>query len=197
MAILGIPDEDFLRGEVPMTKREVRILILANAQLRADAIVYDIGAGTGSLSIEAARQAAEGHVYAIERKPEGVRIIRANAEKFGVQNLTVTEAEAPDGMESLPPADVILIGGSGQKLSPILDAADGKLKAGGRLVLSCITIQTIAQATAYFRAQQTRYLYQTISVQVNRLRQVGPYDMAQAENPIYLLTAEKRAAADE
>ena len=85
--IIGIPDEDFIRGKVPMTKREIRILTIANAQLEEDSVVCDVGAGTGSLSIESALQAPLGRVYAIERKPEALELIKRNAEKFGVDNL--------------------------------------------------------------------------------------------------------------
>lgn len=192
--LLGIKDSEFLRGDVPMTKEEVRILTIAKARMGAGAIVYDIGAGTGSLTVEAALQSA-GHVYAVERKKEAVRLIHANAEKFGVAPLvSVIEAEAPDGMEDLPPCDAALIGGSGSHLSDILALVDGKLKPGGRIVLNCITVQTLADAIAYFRAHKDGYTYEIIQVQVNRLRAVGRYDMAKAENPICILTAEKQGA---
>ena len=97
--MLGIPDTEFHRGDVPMTKEEVRILTIAKARIRPDAVVYDIGAGTGSLTIEAALQAPKGEVYAIERKPEAVALIHENADVFGVAGrVHVIEAEAPDGM---------------------------------------------------------------------------------------------------
>ena len=116
---LGIADDEFIRGKVPMTKQEIRILTMAKARIGAEDIVYDIGAGTGSLSIEAALQAENGHVYAIERKAEGIALIQQNAEKFGVRNLTVVQHEAPEGMDELPACDVVLIGGSGSILRPV------------------------------------------------------------------------------
>ena len=187
--MLGISDEEFLRGDVPMTKQEVRILTIAKARLHPTDIIYDIGAGTGSLSIEAAHQALKGHVYALERKAEAVALIRANAEKFQTANLTVLEKEAPDGIAELPPCDCVLIGGSGSQLAAILKSVDRKLRSGGRIVLNCITVQTLLSAINYFRAQRVTYSYDTIQVQINRLRQIGPYDMAQAQNPIYILCA--------
>jgi precorrin-6Y C5,15-methyltransferase (decarboxylating) CbiT subunit len=191
--MLGISDEEFLRGDVPMTKREVRIVTIANAQLAEDAVVYDIGAGTGSLTIEAAAQVPHGHVYAIERKDEAVKLIRANLAHFGVEErVTVLAKEAPDGIEKLPPCDAVLIGGSGSHLAAILDAADEKLRPGGRIALNFITVQTLLAAIEWLRAHKAAYTYETIHVQVNRLRQVGPYDMAKAENPIYIVTAEKK-----
>ena len=190
---LGLPDAAFVRGKVPMTKQEIRILTLVKAQIGPRDIVYDIGAGTGSLSIEAARLAPEGHVYAVERKEEAIRLIEANGERFGLENLSVIEAEAPAGLENLPLADAVLIGGSGGHLASILDCVAGKMREGGRLVLNCITVQTLAAALDYLHAHEAVYRYEAIQVQVSRLRRVGPYDMAEAQNPIYIITCTKEA----
>ncbi len=188
---LGLPDAAFVRGKVPMTKQEIRILTLVKAQIGPRDIVYDIGAGTGSLSIEAARLAPEGHVYAVERKEEAIRLIEANGERFGLENLSVIEAEAPAGLENLPLADAVLIGGSGGHLAAILDCVAEKLREGGRLVLNCITVQTLAAALDYLHAHEAVYRYEAIQVQVSRLRRVGPYDMADAQNPVYIITCTK------
>ena len=188
---LGLPDAAFVRGKVPMTKQEIRILTLVKAQIGPRDIVYDIGAGTGSLSIEAARLAREGHVYAVERKEEAIRLIEANGERFGLENLSVIEAEAPAGLENLPLADAVLIGGSGGHLASILDCVAGKMREGGRLVLNCITVQTLAAALDYLHAHEAVYRYEAIQVQVSRLRRVGPYDMADAQNPVYIITCTK------
>ena len=188
---LGLPDAAFVRGKVPMTKQEIRILTLVKAQIGPRDIVYEIGAGTGSLSIEAARLAPEGHVYAVERKEEAIRLIEANGERFGLENLSVIEAEAPAGLENLPLADAVLIGGSGGHLASILDCVAEKLREGGRLVLNCITVQTLAAALDYLHAHEAVYRYEAIQVQVSRLRRVGPYDMADAQNPVYIITCTK------
>ncbi|MCI7064636.1 MAG: precorrin-6Y C5,15-methyltransferase (decarboxylating) subunit CbiT [Mitsuokella jalaludinii] len=188
---LGLPDAAFVRGKVPMTKQEIRILTLVKAQIGPRDIVYDIGAGTGSLSIEAARLAPEGHVYAVERKEEAIRLIEANGERFGLENLSVIEAEAPAGLENLPLADAVLIGGSGGHFASILDCVAGKMREGGRLVLNCITVQTLAAALDYLHAHEAVYRYEAIQVQVSRLRRVGPYDMADAQNPVYIITCTK------
>lgn len=190
---LGLPDAAFVRGKVPMTKQEIRILTLVKAQIGPRDIVYDIGAGTGSLSIEAARLAPEGHVYAVERKEKAIRLIEANGERFGLENLSVIEAEAPAGLENLPLADAVLIGGSGGHLASILDCVAEKLREGGRLVLNCITVQTLAAALDYLHAHEAVYRYEAIQVQVSRLRRVGPYDMADAQNPVYIITCTKEA----
>lgn len=192
MDFLGIADEEFIRQDVPMTKQEIRILSLVKAQIAPDAVVYDIGAGTGSLSIEAARLASKGEVYAIERSSEGINLIRANAANFAVTNMQVIQAEAPDGLADLPEADAILIGGSGSRLPEILETVTPKLKQTGRLVLNCITVQTLMQCIEFMRQHSDIYIYEAIQVQVTRLQQVGTYDMAKANNPIYIVTCWKK-----
>lgn len=189
---LGIPDDSFIRGKIPMTKQEIRILTIAKLCLPEDGVIADIGAGTGSISIEAALQMPKGHVFSIERKQEGIDLIKANSAKFEVNNITVIEAEAPDGMAELPELDAAVIGGSGSKLSPILDLLDRKLKHGARLVLNCVTLQTISQASDWLRKAKEEYIYEIIQVQVNRWDQIGTYDMAKALNPIFILTAVKK-----
>ena len=189
---LGIKDEAFVRGKVPMTKEEIRILTLVKAQIAPDAVVYDIGAGTGSLSIEAARLAPAGHVYAIEKNPEGIGLIAENATKFSVENITVVEGAAPDALAGLPAPDVALIGGSGRRLADILDLIGERLRPNGRIVANAITMQTVAACLDYFHAHAEQYTYEAIQVQINRLERVGSYDMAKALNPIYIITAQRK-----
>jgi len=189
---LGIKDDAFLRGKVPMTKEEIRILTLVKAQITSDAVVYDIGAGTGSLSIEAARLAPQGHVYAIEKNPEGISLIAENAKRFSVENITVVEGTAPGALEGLPALDTALIGGSGRQLADILDIVGERLRPNGRIVANAITIQTVAACLDYFHSHADRYTYEAIQVQISRLERVGPYDMAKALNPIYIITAERK-----
>ena len=177
MRRFNIPDSEFIRGKVPMTKEEIRILTIAKANICPEDVVLDVGAGTGSLSCEAALHAYNGQVYAIERKAEGIELIKANTEKLGIGNIKVIEAEAPEGMEQLPKLNVAIIGGSGSKLAPILDKIDGLLVTGGRIVLNCITIQTLSQCLEYMR-QREDYEYTAVQVQVSRWKQVEPYDMA-------------------
>ena len=188
---LGIEDEAFIRGKAPMTKKEVRILTLAGAKIESTDVVCDIGAGTGSLSIEAALLAKEGHVYAVERKKEAAALIRRNAVKFGVENLTIIESEAPAGLDQLPKRlDAAIIGGTGSRLEEILDVLDERLKPGGFIVINCITVQTLAATLAYMR-KRNDYIYDTVQVQVNRLKKIGPYDMAEAINPVYIISCRK------
>lgn len=189
---LGIRDEEFMRGNVPMTKEEIRILTLVKAQIAPDAVVYDVGAGTGSLSIEAARLAFAGHVYAIEKNPEGIGLIAENAKRFAVENITVVEGAAPDALDGLPALDAALIGGSGRRLADILDIVGARLRSHGRIVANAITMQTVAACLDYFHSHADRYAYEAIQVQISRLERVGSYDMAKALNPIYIITAYRK-----
>ena len=192
MIEIGIRDEEFIRGDVPMTKQEIRILTLAKARIRSRDVVYDIGAGTGSLSIEAARLAPDGYVYAVERNPEAIDLIYQNAEKFGIENLTVMETEAPAGLEHLPEANVVLVGGTGGDMVEILTAVDMSLKSGGRLVINCVTVQSLMACIFFLREHADTYDYEAVQIQANRLEQVGDYDMAKAMNPVYIVTGNKR-----
>lgn len=187
---IGIPDEDFIRGQVPMTKQEVRILTIAKARISEDAVILDIGAGTGSLSIEAALMASKGQVFAIERKAEGVILIKENAAKFAAGNLTVIEGEAPEALDHLPQSDVIFIGGSGKKLPEIIDRADLLLKQQGRLIINCVTVETLAETLKNMK-KRDNYVYDVFQVQITRMDKVGSYHMANALNPISIITCTK------
>ena len=184
-----IDDEQFIRGNVPMTKKEVRILTLAEAQLKVDSVVVDVGAGTGSITIEAAKIARNGKIFAIERKAEAVELIKRNVEKFSVDNVEIICAEAPHGLENLPELDVAIIGGSGGHIEKILDIINQKLKIGGRVVVNAITLQTAAAALEYFRAHG--WNYEAFQVQITRLKKIRAYDMTQALNPVWIIAAEK------
>ena len=187
--MFGIDDEKFLRGNVPMTKQEIRILTLAKARLNSNSVAVDIGAGTGSITIEAACLSSQGKIFAVERKPEAVELIRRNIEKFSVNNVEIICAQAPEGLDALPTLDAAIIGGSGGKLFDILDIIGDKLKIGGRIVINAITIQTAAKALEYFRTRD--WIVDAFQVQITRFERVGRYDMAKALNPVTIITAEK------
>jgi len=185
---IGIPDEEFLRGKVPMTKVEIRVQVLAKAQISRYDCVVDIGAGTGSISIEAAGLASEGVVYAIEHNPEAQELILANQRKFGVSNLQLISGAAPDVFGELPPVDVCIIGGSKGRLSEILETVP--LVEGGRIVITAVTIETVAQGLKLL----TDLNYQaidTVSIQAVRWKAVQSLHMAQALNPIFIISARK------
>lgn len=175
-----------------MTKKEVRILALSAAHIDTHDLVCDIGAGTGSLSIEAARLAEKGMVYAIERNPEAITLLRKNKAKFDVMNLAIIQSEAPKGMEKLPERlDAALVGGSGSELPAILEDLARRIKPAGRIVLTSITLQTLMETVDFFRARED-FTYTAVEVQVTNIKQVGRYDMKAAQNPITIVTAIKK-----
>jgi len=187
---LGISDAEFIRSkQVPMTKKEVRILTLVKAQVPVDGVVWDIGAGTGSLSIEAANLCPQGKVWAIEKRPEAISLLRLNIANLAVPNIGIIAAEAPEGLEKIPAPDCVLIGGSGGKLEEILQAVSARLRPRGRIVLNCVTVQTMYSALQWFREHEVQYDYEAVQVQVSQIKRVGRYDMLQADNPICIITA--------
>ncbi|MDQ2086944.1 precorrin-6y C5,15-methyltransferase (decarboxylating) subunit CbiE [Herbivorax sp. ANBcel31] len=142
---LGIPDSMFIRGNVPMTKEEVRTVSISKLKLTGGSIVYDIGAGTGSVSVECALLAKEGLVYAIEKNSDAVDIINKNIEKFGLLNVNVIEEEAPFKIDELPPAQNVFIGGTGGNMDEIICWIAKKCDKV-RIVINAITPESTYEA---------------------------------------------------
>jgi precorrin-6Y C5,15-methyltransferase (decarboxylating) CbiT subunit len=186
----GIADADFIRGKVPMTKREIRVQALSMAKIKSDDVIFDIGAGTGSLSIESALLAKAGQVFAFEREPDALELIRQNALRFGVENITICPGEAPASLAGRQPPDVILIGGSGGQLYHILQHSHHLLKPGGRMVITAVTLET-AYHTLEWLKQTASYQTEAICLQVTRLKQIQSFHMFDALNPIILIGAYK------
>ncbi len=126
----GLPDKLFVQGEAAMSREEARALALCKARLKRGMVVYEIGAGTGSWTVEAARLVAPGAVWAVEKNPAAAALVRANLLKFGITNVRLVEGNAPEACLSWPPADCILIGGSGGRLREILETAGDRLRPG-------------------------------------------------------------------
>ena len=188
---LGIEDKNFIRAEkIPMTKREIRILTLALANVNDAEIIVDIGSGTGALSIEAAKFSPDGNIFAIEKNPAAIELLKKNIKKFSADNITVIDDEASKALKNFSTIDVAIIGGSGGYLEKILDEVDKKLKIGGRIAANFISIQNLSNCIDWLRLHEN-YHYDAIQVQINRLKKIGRYDIAQATNPIYILTATK------
>ena len=188
----GIEDEEFIRGDVPMTKKEIRMVVMNEARIEEDSVVLDVGAGTGSISIEAALGAPKGHVYAIERFEKATDLIRQNQEKFGVKNLTIIGAKAPEGMEDLPELDAVIIGGSAGGMGTIMDEVTRLLKVGGRLVVTAVTMET--GYTILKELKGRPYTYEGFQMQVSRFRKAGPYHLLNPLSPIFIVTAVKQEA---
>jgi cobalt-precorrin-6B (C15)-methyltransferase len=187
----GLPDELFARGDVPMTKREVRALTMAFAALRPEDAVLDVGAGTGSLSVEAALLCPQGRVVALERDPEALDVIRENEARFGLVNLRVLAGEAPAAFADLAPAsfDRVLVGGSGGGLEAILEALPALLRPGGRVVCNTACLETTATAAARLRRPPwTGFACSQLSVA--RGLPAGPLLRFDALNPVWVTSAQ-------
>ena len=169
--IPAIPDDTFVRGDVPMTKEEVRSISIAKLKIKKDAVVYDVGAGTGSISVEAAMVATQGNVYAIEQKVEAQELIRENARRMHVDNLHVIEGMAPEALEELPAPDCVFIGGSKGKLYEILDAIRKK-NSFVRVVLNAISLETMMQVLKYTEENEIEEA-EVIQVAVSRAKKSG------------------------
>ncbi|MBQ4353809.1 MAG: precorrin-6Y C5,15-methyltransferase (decarboxylating) subunit CbiT, partial [Clostridia bacterium] len=182
----GIPDEEFIRGDVPMTKSEVRTISMAKLDLPTNAVVYDIGAGTGAVSVECAWAAYDGQVYAIEKEADAAELIRQNKVKFRTDNLHVIEGLAPDALSDLPAPTHVFIGGSSGNLREILAVLLEK-NPDVRIVLNAVTVETQTEAAEC--AKEFGFMeYETVSVNIARSRKVGRYHMMTAQNPVSVIT---------
>ena len=182
----GIPDSDFIRGDVPMTKSEVRAVVISKLKLNRDSILFDIGAGTGSVSCEAALLIPQGKVFAIEREPEGIELINENAARMKVFNLECVSGEAPDAIEGLPVPDAAFIGGSGGRLHEICDELI-KLNPDVRIVIAAVSLETVAEAARLMELLFPESV-ETVMMQVSRVKKLGKHSMLMGQNPIYIIS---------
>lgn len=183
----GIPDELFIRGDVPMTKQEVRAVALAKLRLAATDTVWDVGAGTGSVSIEAALIARAGLVWAVERNATGVRLIRENADAFGCGNVHAVPGVAPEAFAKLPVPDAVFVGGSAGELPSIVEAALEK-NSQVRLCVPCVTVETLTEACALLSGSRFKG-FEACQVSAARAEAVGSHHLMKAQNPVFLVSA--------
>lgn len=183
----GIPDELFIRGDVPMTKQEVRAVALAKLRLTATDTVWDVGAGTGSVSIEAALVARAGSVWAVERNVAGVRLIRENADAFGCGNVHTVPGVAPEALAKLPVPDAVFVGGSAGELPSIVEAALEK-NSQVRLCVPCVTVETLTEACALLSGSRFKG-FEACQVSAARAEAVGSHHLMKAQNPVFLVSA--------
>lgn len=184
----GISDEEFIRGQVPMTKSEIRVQVLSKAKITAKDRILDVGAGTGSLSIEAALLAQRGCVFAVEEDPEAQELILKNQKKFQVSNLRLIRGTAPDALRGIPSMDVCLIGGSHGQVEEILRQAP--LLPGGRVVITAVTLETLAKGIESLKTLAYQEI-DVISLQAVRWKGIKDFHLAQALNPVFILSAQK------
>lgn len=183
----GIPDELFIRGDVPMTKQEVRAVALAKLRLTATDTVWDVGAGTGSVSIEAALIARAGSVWAVERNATGVRLIRENADAFGCGNVHAVPGVAPEALAKLPVPDAVFVGGSAGELPSIVEAALEK-NSQVRLCVPCVTVETLTEACSLLSGSRFKG-FEACQVSAARAEAVGSHHLMKAQNPVFLVSA--------
>lgn len=182
----GLHDEVFARDKVPITKSEVRAVILSKLDINSDSICYDIGAGSGSVSIEMAGLAYEGKVYAVEKNPVAVELIKKNIHNFNAENIELIFAKAPEGLEHILEADKIFIGGSGGELNAVMDMIFASQKHP-TIVISAITLETVAQITDILKkAKEYGYDTEVTAINVSKSKEVGPYNMMMAQNMVFI-----------
>jgi precorrin-6B C5,15-methyltransferase / cobalt-precorrin-6B C5,C15-methyltransferase len=174
-----------------ITKREVRLLSLASLGIRPSSVVWDVGAGSGSVAVEAALLAYEGRVYAVEVDPEGVEICRENVRAHGVDNVRVIAGRAPEALADLEAPDAVFIGGSKGSMEEIIAVALERLTPGGRLVANAITLENAAEAYQAFRRRDL--VPEVTLLQMSRAEPLARYMRYEALNPIQIFAVQKPA----
>ncbi len=193
--LFGNPDECFLQSRPKrglLTPAEVRALALAELALTPASVVWDVGAGSGSVGLEAARIARDGRVFAIEMDPDDQQLIVENARRFGVANLQPVLGRAPEAWGALPDPDAIYVGGSGRDVAMLVEQAWIRLRRGGRIVTACNSIENLAAVHGLLRARTGEVAYWMVNIargveQLDRIR-------FEALNPVFLIAATKPAA---
>ncbi len=181
---LCIPDEEFVRGTAPMTKSEVRSLSVIKLRLNKDSVIYDVGAGTGSVSIEMASVALSGRVYAVEKNKDALSLIERNCKEFGTPNIEVIEGTAPDALIDLPPPTHAFIGGTSGDLEAIMDVLIDK-NPNVRIVITSVTLETLSETMRCMKKPNI-VEEETVCVNISKARQIGDYHLMTAQNPVYI-----------
>lgn len=182
-----VPDDEFIRDKVPMTKAEIRSVSLAQMELTENAVVYDIGAGTGSVSVEAARSGDRIRVYAIEKKPEAAELLERNRKKFRADGIRIIKGEAPEVLPALEAPTHVFIGGSSGNLREILHTVLDKNPAV-RIVINAISLETVSEVMAAIEEGLLKDA-QITQIAASRSRMLGRYHMMTGQNPIYIISA--------
>ena len=189
-AVHGISDGEFLRGKAPMTKEEVRTVSLSKLRLSEASVCYDVGAGTGSVSVEMALRAWMGQVYAIEKKEDALALLKENKKKFAVDNLAIIPGVAPEAMTELPAPTHAFIGGSSGNMQDIINLLLEK-NPKVRIVINCITLETVTEAMNAIRDFGLEDV-DIVQLAAARSKSIGRYHMMMGENPIYIISCSGR-----
>jgi cobalt-precorrin-6B (C15)-methyltransferase len=187
----GIPDDAFERSEnVPITKEEIRVIQISKARLCPGYTVYDIGCGSGSISIEAAMQVESGKIIAIDYDPNAIELTKKNIKKFGLTNISVILGNAKDKILDLDQADAIFVGGTGEDTEEIVKICQNKLKSGGRIVIGIILIETLYSVLKVLEKLQFDSVDIT-QVTISKSRKTSTGTMMLARNPVTIISATK------
>lgn len=188
--ISNIPDTEFIRTTIPMTKEEIRLISIGKLNLYKDDIVYDIGAGTGSISIEASLHSKK--VYAIEYNKDAIALIKQNIIKFQIDNIEIVEGKAPDSLNLLPSPNKVFIGGSGGNLKHIIENIN-KTNTN-KIVINAIMIETVSESLEAL--QSLNYNIEMVQVTIAKSKKVKSGNMLISNNPIFIITATKNLNID-
>ncbi len=176
----GIDDGDFIRTEIPMTKAEVRAVAVSKLNIGRDSICWDIGCGTGSVSVEMAMKCTDGGVYAFDKKTEALKLTSENSEKFGCDNIHVFESLFPENIpENIPVPNCVFIGGASGKISDIIKYVTN-LNSSAEIVVTAVSVETLNECMNVFDAEITQ-------IAVTRTRRIGSHTMFSAENPVFVI----------
>jgi precorrin-6Y C5,15-methyltransferase (decarboxylating) len=186
---LGTPDNWFVHEKGLITKASVRVLSLAALELTPDNILWDLGAGSGSVGIEASLFLSDGFVYAVEKNQRRVEQIKANAERFKVKNLSVILAQLPHGLANLPRPDRVFIGGSGRNLDQVLDVVATVLTPLGRIVINTVLIESLHPAVS--KLEEKGFGVSLTQAQISTSRNMPWGRRMEALNPVWIIAAQK------
>jgi precorrin-6Y C5,15-methyltransferase (decarboxylating) len=184
---LGMPEEAFSPERGLITKSEVRAVVLAKLELYPGQVLWDVGAGSGSVGLEAALLLGPGRILAVEKNPDRAAQIRANREKFGVANLEVISGRAPECLEELPAPDRVFLGGGGPAVGDILQEVLTRLRPGGRVVVTATRLETLEAVRGVLHQAQRRV--EVVQLQVSRVRPLAGGSYFQALNPVWIIAA--------
>ncbi len=186
---LGMPDQSFEHQKRLITKAEVRAVTLSKLCLMPGHIVWDLGAGSGSVSVEAALFVKQGKIFAVEQRADRIEQIRTNQKRFGVKNLEVIKAVLPDGLKHLPRPDRIFIGGGGKNLEEIIEAASSCLMKDGVIVINTVLLSNIETALSTLR--RIRFKTDIVQIQISRGQDMPWSERLEAQNPVWIISGLK------
>ncbi len=185
----AIDDDRFIRSEIPMTKSEVRSIALSKLNIRNDSVVWDIGCGTGSVSVEAAFRCPDGKVFAFDQKHEAAELTLKNASHFGCDNITVSEGICPDILADAPIPDKVFIGGTSGNMSTVFDCIHAK-NPEAEIVVTAVSLETLHDSTECF--EKYGYSHEIIQISVTRTKRIGSHTMLQGQNPVYIISGRRK-----